>query len=153
LNKKQIYHDHINKNKNQHTKCCRLMQDRRHCPVNTYIYTYLCTYQNKGTNIIPFLFTYLFSIKCLYYFISFSLITHVYPIRVYIRSTPVSSKRMGTLRSYLGSPRAYGPHANLFILCTASFLMFKHWFCWKYNKYMFNFIDHLHLYSCEWLCR
>ena len=24
-------------------------------------------------------------------------------------------------------------------------LMFKHWFCWKYqyNKYMFNFIDHL----------
>ena len=137
-----------------------------------YIYTYLCTYQNKGTNIIPFLtqvfvarnyhpspfffnflFTYLFSIKCLYYFISFSLITHVYPIRVYIRSTPVSSKRMGTLRSYLGSPRAYGPHANLFILCTASFLMFKHWFCWKYNKYMFNFIDHLHLYSCEWLCR
>jgi hypothetical protein len=30
--------------------------------------------------------------------------------------------------------------------------------CWKYqyNKYtlyMFNFIDHLHCYFCEWLCR
>ena len=35
------------------------------------------------------------------------------------------------------------------------FLMLKHWFCWKYqyNKYMFYFIDHLHFYSCEWLCR
>ena len=34
------------------------------------------------------------------------------------------------------------------------FHMFKHWFCWKYqyNKYMFNFIDHLHFYFCEWLC-
>ena len=21
------------------------------------------------------------------------------------------------------------------------------------NKYMFNFIDHLHFYSCEWLCK
>ena len=33
----------------------------------------------------------------------------------------------------------------VYIMC----LMFKHWFCWKYqyNKYMFNF------YSCEWLCR
>ena len=33
------------------------------------------------------------------------------------------------------------------------FLMFKHWFCWKYqhNKYMFNFIDHLHFYTCKWL--
>jgi len=34
------------------------------------------------------------------------------------------------------------------------FLMFKLWFCWKYqyNKYMFNFIDNFHWYSCEWLC-
>ena len=33
------------------------------------------------------------------------------------------------------------------------FLMFKHWFCWKcqHNKYMFNFIDHLHFYTCKWL--
>jgi hypothetical protein len=33
--------------------------------------------------------------------------------------------------------------------------MFKHWVYWKYqyNKYLFNFIDHLHFYSCEWLCR
>ena len=32
------------------------------------------------------------------------------------------------------------------MLCSACFLMFKHWFCWKYqyNKYMINFIDHLH---------
>jgi hypothetical protein len=29
------------------------------------------------------------------------------------------------------------------MLCKACFLMFKHWFCWKYqyNKYMFNSID------------
>ena len=34
-------------------------------------------------------------------------------------------------------------------------LMFKHWFCWKYqyNKSMFYFINHLPCYSCEWLCR
>jgi len=33
--------------------------------------------------------------------------------------------------------------------------MFKHWFCFKYQykKYIFNFIDHLHFYSCEWLRR
>ena len=32
------------------------------------------------------------------------------------------------------------------MLCTACFLMFKHWFCWKYqyNKYMFNSIDIYH---------
>jgi len=31
------------------------------------------------------------------------------------------------------------------MLYAAWFLMFKHWFCWKYQykKYMFNFIDHL----------
>jgi len=36
------------------------------------------------------------------------------------------------------------------LCCTACFSMFKHWFCWKYqyNKYVFNFIDHLRLYSC-----
>ena len=35
------------------------------------------------------------------------------------------------------------------------FLMFKYWFCWKYryNKYMLNFIDHLHIFFCEWLYR
>ena len=40
------------------------------------------------------------------------------------------------------------------LLYSYCFLMFKHWFCWKYqcNKYMFNFIDHLHFNSCEWSC-
>jgi hypothetical protein len=54
-----------------------------------------------------------------------------------------------------GGSTSIGAHANLYMLCTACFLMFKHWFCWKYqyNKYMFNFIDHLHFYSCEWLCK
>jgi len=30
-----------------------------------------------------------------------------------------------------------------------------YWFCWKYqyNKYMFNVIDNLNFYFCEWLCR
>ena len=37
------------------------------------------------------------------------------------------------------------------MLYTAWFLMFRHWFCWKYQykKYMFNFIDHLQFYFCE----
>jgi hypothetical protein len=41
--------------------------------------------------------------------------------------------------------RANEPHTNLCMLYTASFLMFKHWFCWKYQykKYIFNFIDHV----------
>ena len=41
------------------------------------------------------------------------------------------------------------------MLYMASYLMFKHRVYWKYlyNKYIFNFIDHLHCYSCEWLCR
>ena len=48
---------------------------------------------------------------------------------------------MGTLGSCPGGPQA--THANLCMLCTACFLVFKHWFCWKYqyNKYLFNFID------------
>ena len=47
-------------------------------------------------------------------------------------------------------PRANEPHPNLCMLYTAWFLMFKHWFCWKYQykKYMFNFIDHLQFYFC-----
>jgi len=46
-------------------------------------------------------------------------------------------------------------HANLGVLCMVCYLMFKHGVCWKYqyNNYMFNFIDQLHFYSCEWLCR
>ena len=34
----------------------------------------------------------------------------------------------------------------MYVVYSMFFLMFKHWFCWKYqyNKYMFNFID---LYS------
>ena len=36
------------------------------------------------------------------------------------------------------------------MLCMTCYLMFKHWVCWKYqyNRYMFNFVDHLHCYSC-----
>ena len=43
-----------------------------------------------------------------------------------------------------------GPHANLGMLCMTCYLMFKHWVCWKYqyNRYMFNFVDHLHCYAC-----
>ena len=50
---------------------------------------------------------------------------------------------------------ARGPHANLGMLYMASYLMFKHRVYWKYlyNKYIFNFIDHLHCYSSEQLCR
>ena len=46
-------------------------------------------------------------------------------------------------RQLPGVPMSIGPHTNLYMLYTACFLMFKHWFCWKYqyNKYMFNFID------------
>ena len=49
---------------------------------------------------------------------------------------------MGKLGSCLGAQRAQGPHYNSCMLCTTWFLMFKHWFCWKYqyNKCMFNFI-------------
>ena len=37
------------------------------------------------------------------------------------------------------------------LCCTACVLMLKRWVCWKYqfNEYRFNFIDHLHFYSCE----
>ena len=51
-------------------------------------------------------------------------------------------------------PRAQGPYANLGMLCMACYLMFKNGVCWKYqyNRYMFNFIDHIHFYSCEWFC-
>ena len=47
-------------------------------------------------------------------------------------------------------------HRSPLLVCVRHvFLMFKHEFCWKYqyNKYMFNFIDHLHFYSCKRLCR
>ena len=46
----------------------------------------------------------------------------------------VTSLRMGTLGSCPGGPMLI------------YFLMFKHLFCWtyQYNKYMFNFIDHLY---------
>ena len=45
-------------------------------------------------------------------------------------------------------------HANLCMLCIACFLMFKNWFCWKYqyNTYMSHFNDLLHCFSCELLC-
>ena len=41
------------------------------------------------------------------------------------------------------------------MLCMACYLIFKQWVYWtyQYNKYTINSIDHLHFYSCEWLCR
>ena len=35
-------------------------------------------------------------------------------------------------------PHKHRAHANLGMFCMTCFLMFKHWFCWKYhyNKYM-----------------
>jgi hypothetical protein len=47
---------------------------------------------------------------------------------------------MDTLGSFPGASRL-----SMYVV-QSMFLMFKHWFCWKnqYNKYMFNFIDHLH---------
>jgi hypothetical protein len=54
-----------------------------------------------------------------------------------------------------GGNRAKEPHTNLCMLYTAWFLMFKHWFCWKYQykKYLCNIIDHLQFYFCECLYR
>ena len=50
-----------------------------------------------------------------------------------------------------GGPMSIDGHANLGMLCVACYLMFKHRVYWKYqyNKYLFNFIDHLHFYSCD----
>ena len=63
----------------------------------------------------------------------------------------------GHFRQLSRGPTSIGAHANLCTLCCVKHvvLMLKHWFCWKYqyntSKYMFNFIDHLHYYSC--VCR
>jgi len=40
---------------------------------------------------------------------------------------------MGTMGSWPGVPCAKEPHTNLCMLYTTWFLMFKHWFCWKYQ--------------------
>ena len=58
--------------------------------------------------------------------------------------------------SCMGAPTSIGgPHANLGMLCMACCLMLKHWVYWtyQYNTNTINFIDHLHFYFCEWLCR
>ena len=65
----------------------------------------------------------------------------------------VLSLRMGKLGNCPGAQRTQGLNANLCMLCTASFLMFEHWFCWtyQYNKYMFNLIDiysFIHVNGC-----
>jgi hypothetical protein len=60
---------------------------------------------------------------------------------------------MGTLGSFLGA------RANLRMLCTSWFFFNVYTLIvlevlYQYNtRYVFNFIDHLHFYSCEWLCR
>jgi hypothetical protein len=53
-------------------------------------------------------------------------------------------------------PKSIGVSCHYMYVVHGMFLMLKHWFCWKYkyNKYMFNFIDHLHLnHSWLWLRR
>jgi hypothetical protein len=44
-------------------------------------------------------------------------------------------------------PMSIGAPCYSMYVVYSTFLMFKHWFCWKYhyNKYMFNFID---IYIC-----
>jgi len=50
---------------------------------------------------------------------------------------------------------AHGPHEHMgpmliYACCVRHvFNISKHWLCWKYqyNKYIFNFIDHLEFYS------
>ena len=50
---------------------------------------------------------------------------------------------------------AWGPHGHrgpmlIYVCCVGMFFsMFKH----QYNKYMFNFINHLHIYSCVFVGR
>jgi len=41
------------------------------------------------------------------------------------------------------------PRYSMYVVYNMFFNIFKHWFRWKYqyNKYMFNFIDNLHVYS------
>ena len=36
-----------------------------------------------------------------------------------------------------GTPRGQGSYANLCMLRTACYLMFKHWFCWKYQYHKY----------------
>jgi hypothetical protein len=56
------------------------------------------------------------------------------------------------LRSPVG-PTSIGAPCYYMYVVYSMFLMFKHWFCWKYqyNKYMFYFIDHLHLFVVVWV--
>ena len=47
------------------------------------------------------------------------------------------------------------PHGNLCMLCITCFLMFKHWFCWKYqytNIHVYLISSPFTLYSCEYSC-
>ena len=72
-------------------------------------------------------------------------------ITVTVRSAVLCMDTMGSCPVV---PRANEPYTNLCMLYTAWFLMFKHWFCWKYQykKYMFNFIDHLYSFISVSVC-
>jgi hypothetical protein len=65
--------------------------------------------------------------------------------RCFSPGTPVSPQCR--LSAWARRTHARGPHEHRGTMLNVQhvFLMFKHWFCWKYqyNKYMFNFIDHL----------
>jgi hypothetical protein len=79
---------------------------------------------------------------CAMYSMQHYVIKFVISITVTVRSVVLC---VGTMGSCPGVPRAKEPHTNLCMMYTAWFLMFKHWFCWKYQykKYMFNCIDHV----------
>ena len=62
-------------------------------------------------------------------------------IKVTVRSVVLC---MGTMDSCPVVTQANEPHTNLCMLYTAYFLIFKHWFCWKY-QYV---IHHLHFMQC-----
>jgi hypothetical protein len=80
-----------------------------------------------------------------------SLIKHVHCILfiyVLIISAVLTHGSAGQLA---GGSTSIGAHAILCMLCTACFLMFKHWFCCKYQYNKYIFFRHLQFYSCEWL--
>ena len=80
-----------------------------------------------------------------------SLIKHVHCILfiyVLITSAVLTHGNAGQLA---GGSTSIGAHAIICMLCTACFLMFKHWFCCKYQYNKYIFFRHLQFYSCEWL--
>jgi hypothetical protein len=77
------------------------------------------------------------------------------PIFISWQKTALTRKKLFSLFSLqkvMFSCSSHDSKGHVLRVWYVFFLMFKHWFCWKYqyNKYTFNFIDHVHFYSCEW---